>query len=321
MDIISEQNNKIEYNFGLLNIGNTCYANSAFQLLFTIEELREYVLDDNNWEEQLKEMCIKKGISNDEDIVSLIKQYFIIILYKFLTIPGDVKNPTCLLSLFKNRNPNSNFNIREQNDSHEFLNILIDNLDEEFYKLKNIIPLETEIKKSNYSSILSDLLNIHYDIKVSNSKDKEFDEIKEKNNFLYLHLSEDQNKENIQELINKIINNESIKADDSEFKKELKISKTSKYVMCYLIRFSGMSKNNKPIEITNVIEINDKIYEVVSIISHSGSISGGHYINYSKRLGEWYLFNDSSVNKMSEIDVLNNVSNGSAYIILYKLIE
>ena len=321
MDIISEQNNKIEYNFGLLNIGNTCYANSAFQLLFTINELREYILDDNNWEEQLKEMCIKKSISNDEDIVSLIKQYFIIILYKFLTIPGDVKNPTCLLSLFKNRNPNSNFNIREQNDSHEFLNILIDNLDEEFYKLKNIIPLETEIKKSNYSSILSDLLNIHYDIKVSNSKDKEFDEIKEKNNFLYLHLSEDQNKENIQELINKIINNESIKADDSEFKKELKISKTSNYVMCYLTRFSGMSKNNKPIEITNIIEINDKIYEVVSIISHSGSISGGHYINYSKRLGEWYLFNDSSVNKMSEIDVLNNVSNGSAYIILYKLIE
>lgn len=321
MDIISEQNNKIEYNFGLLNIGNTCYANSAFQLLFTIEELREYVLDDNNWEEQLKEMCIKKGISNDEDIVRLIKQYFIIILYKFLTIPGDVKNPTCLLSLFKNRNPNSNFNIREQNDSHEFLNILIDNLDEEFYKLKNIIPLETEIKKSEYSSILSELLNIHYDIKVSNSKDKEFDEIKEKNNFLYLHLSEDQNKENIQELINKIINNESIKADDSEFKKELKISKTSNYVMCYLTRFSGMSKNNKPIEITNIIEINDKIYEVVSIISHSGSISGGHYINYSKRLGEWYLFNDSSVNRMSEIDVLNNVSNGSAYIILYKLIE
>lgn len=321
MDIISEQNNKIEYNFGLLNIGNTCYANSAFQLLFTIEELREYVLDDNNWEEQLKEMCIKKGISNDEDIINLIKQYFIIILYKFLTIPGDVKNPTCLLSLFKNRNPNSNFNIREQNDSHEFLNILIDNLDEEFYKLKNIIPLETEIKKSEYSSILSDLLNIHYDIKVTNSKDNEIDEIKEKNNFLYLHLSENQNKENIQELINKIINNESIKADDSEFKKELKISKMSKYVMCYLTRFSGMSKNNKPIEITNIIEINNKIYEVVSIISHSGSISGGHYINYSKRLGEWYLFNDSSVNRMSEIDVLNNVSNGSAYIILYKLIE
>ena len=168
MEIINEQNNKIEYNFGLLNIGNTCYANSAFQLLFTIDELRKYILDDNNWEEQLKEICIKKGISKDEDIVSLIKQYFIIILYKFLTIPGDVKNPTCLFSLFKYKNPNSNFNIREQNDSHEFLNILIDNLEEEFYKLKNIIPLETEIKKSEYSSILSDLLNIQYDIKLTN---------------------------------------------------------------------------------------------------------------------------------------------------------
>ena len=59
MEIINEQNNKIEYNFGLLNIGNTCYANSAFQLLFTIDELRKYILDDNNWEEQLKEIHIK----------------------------------------------------------------------------------------------------------------------------------------------------------------------------------------------------------------------------------------------------------------------
>ena len=321
MEIINEQNNKIEYNFGLLNIGNTCYANSAFQLLFTIEELREYILDDNNWEEQLKEMCIKKGISKDEDVVGLIKQYFIIILYKFLTIPGDVKNPTCLFSLFKYKNPNSNFNIREQNDSHEFLNILIDNLEEEFYKLKNIIPLETEIKKSEYSSILSDLLNIQYDIKLTNTKDNEIEEFKEKNNFLYLHLSSDQNKENIQDLINKVMNNENIKVDESEFKKEIKISNTSKYLLCYLTRFIGMSKNNKPVDISKIININNKKYEIVSIISHSGSTSGGHYVNYSKRKGEWYLFNDSSVHKMSEDTVINNVSSGSAYIMLYKLIE
>ena len=40
MEIVNEQQDKIEYNFGLLNIGNTCYANSALQLLFSIDELR-----------------------------------------------------------------------------------------------------------------------------------------------------------------------------------------------------------------------------------------------------------------------------------------
>ena len=197
----------------------------------------------------------------------------------------------------------------------------MDFLEEEFYKLKNIIPLETEIKKSEYSSILSDLLNIQYDIKLTNTKDNEIEEFKEKNNFLYLHLSSDQNKENIQDLIDKVMNNENIKVDESEFKKEIKICNTSKYLLCYLTRFIGMSKNNKPVDISKTININNKKYEIVSIISHSGSTSGGHYVNYSKRKGEWYLFNDSSVNKMSEDTVLNNVSSGSAYIMLYKLIE
>lgn len=321
MEIVNEQQDKIEYNFGLLNIGNTCYANSALQLLFSIDELREYILDDKNWENQLKEICIKKGISKDTEIVQLIKQYFIIILYKFLTISGDVKNPLCIFSLFSYKNPNSNFNIREQNDSHEFLNMLLDNLEEEFYKLKNIIPLESSIKKTEYSSILSDLLNIEYNIKFKNTNDNSIEDITEKNNFLYLHLSSDENKENIQSLINKFLNNELIDNENNEIEKEIKINKSSKYLLCYLTRFIGMRKNNKPVDISKIIDIDNKKYEIISIISHSGSTSGGHYINYSKRKGEWYLFNDSSVHKMSEDTVLNNVSSGSAYIMLYKLVE
>lgn len=321
MEIVNEQQDKIEYNFGLLNIGNTCYANSALQLLFSIDELREYILDDKNWENQLKEICIKKGISKDTEIVQLIKQYFIIILYKFLTISGDVKNPLCIFSLFNYKNPNSNFNIREQNDSHEFLNMLLDNLEEEFYKLKNIIPLESSIKKTEYSSILSDLLNIEYNIKFKNTNDNSIEYITEKNNFLYLHLSSDENKENIQSLINKFLNNELIDNENNEIEKEIKINKSSKYLLCYLTRFIGMRKNNKPVDISKIIDIDNKKYEIISIISHSGSTSGGHYINYSKRKGEWYLFNDSSVHKMSEDTVLNNVSSGSAYIMLYRLVE
>lgn len=43
------------------------------------------------------------------------------------------------------------------------------------------------------------------------------------------------------------------------------------------------------------------IYELFSIMIHSGSASGGHYYAYIKDLkkGEWYCFNDQSVTRVS----------------------
>ena len=78
-------------------------------------------------------------------------------------------------------------------------------------------------------------------------------------------------------------------------------------------------KNIQSIEILENITIADKIYSVHSIISHSGSLFGGHYINYSNRNGKWYLFNDSSVSEVNLDYTLKSVSSGSAYVILYKL--
>lgn len=42
------------------------------------------------------------------------------------------------------------------------------------------------------------------------------------------------------------------------------------------------------------------IYELFSIMIHSGSASGGHYYAYIKDFsnGEWFCFNDTSVTKV-----------------------
>lgn len=42
------------------------------------------------------------------------------------------------------------------------------------------------------------------------------------------------------------------------------------------------------------------VYQLFSIMVHSGSASGGHYYAYIKDLtsGEWYCFNDQSVTKV-----------------------
>jgi len=42
---------------------------------------------------------------------------------------------------------------------------------------------------------------------------------------------------------------------------------------------------------------NGPIYELLSVVVHSGSMGGGHYYAYIKDLNEggWYQFNDASV--------------------------
>lgn len=52
----------------------------------------------------------------------------------------------------------------------------------------------------------------------------------------------------------------------------------------------------------HVMEKGPYIYELFSIMVHSGSASGGHYYAYIKdfKKGDWFCFNDQSVSRVSE---------------------
>ena len=50
------------------------------------------------------------------------------------------------------------------------------------------------------------------------------------------------------------------------------------------------------------MNINDKDYELRSIVYHSGNTSGGHYINIVKNNDKWYICNDSNISEVSNID-------------------
>ena len=56
-------------------------------------------------------------------------------------------------------------------------------------------------------------------------------------------------------------------------------------------------------------------YNLASVVSHSGSTPFvGHYIAFAKKEDDWFLFNDSSVTKVKEEDVLD----AEAFILLYE---
>lgn len=56
------------------------------------------------------------------------------------------------------------------------------------------------------------------------------------------------------------------------------------------------------------------IYELFSIMIHSGSASGGHYYAYIKEFenGEWYCFNDQTVTPITQEDIQKSFGGGSA---------
>ncbi|XP_076039758.1 ubiquitin carboxyl-terminal hydrolase 47-like isoform X2 [Oratosquilla oratoria] len=78
------------------------------------------------------------------------------------------------------------------------------------------------------------------------------------------------------------------------------------------------------------------VYDLFSIMVHSGSASGGHYYAYIKDLttGEWYCFNDQSVSRITYDDIRKTYGGGSsrgyysnwsssanAYMLMYRQID
>jgi hypothetical protein len=54
-------------------------------------------------------------------------------------------------------------------------------------------------------------------------------------------------------------------------------------------------------------------YELSAVIVHKGEINSGHYVNYAREGGDWFLFDDSKVVRVDEGEVLK----AEAYLLIY----
>jgi ubiquitin carboxyl-terminal hydrolase 8 len=63
----------------------------------------------------------------------------------------------------------------------------------------------------------------------------------------------------------------------------------------------------------------NKKYELYGVCNHSGVAAGGHYTSFVKtNYGEWYLFNDTLVTKVSN-SIDNTIISPKAYCLFYRL--
>ena len=114
---------------------------------------------------------------------------------------------------------------------------------------------------------------------------------------------------------------------------------TPKILILHLKRFESdmfgrLSKKNSRVDYPIILNLNDYCiggnntsshnFMLFSVICHSGTLSGGHYISYTRRIFKnnedvyqytpWFKCNDETVTKVDESEVINH---GLAYMLFY----
>jgi ubiquitin carboxyl-terminal hydrolase 8 len=283
---------------GLNNIGNTCYLNSALQLLINCTVLTKIILTTN--------------FNNAK--LNYIKNFFINYFNSEIPIcPNKLK-------IIVGQKSNKFMSFAQQ-DSHEFLIYLLEILEEEF---KNHFTNE-EICKIKLKELISSLFDIGITSIIYSEETNEQSKTHINERILSLPIKKGDNI-TLNDCINDFLKVEKLDGDSKWFSqknnknvvayKRLILKRLPKYLIIHLKRFSYFSssnKNNKVVKCDEKIIIEDRNYDLRGIVYHSGTANGGHYISVIKLNGEWYLCNDGTITKLDNIE--NYLNYG--YIYLY----
>lgn len=270
---------------GLDNLGNTCYLNSAIQLLCNCTVLVKLLSSFNFKSNKLN--IIKQFLNNYKRSKSIS--------------PIEVKNLVA--------EKDSKFSGNKQHDSHEFLIILIEIIEDE---LKN----EDEINISDIS--IKKIINVLFSTTVSSiiyceELDKK-SKTRIEENILSVPIPKKENV-TIEDCLDKYSEIEHLSGDSKWYDedsntyydayKRLYLKSLPKYLIINLKRFSffsSNSKNNTNVIVNNELKIRDTTYKLTGIIIQEGSANFGHYYSIIQNNNKWYLCNDSNISEINDIN-------------------
>lgn len=297
-----------------------CYMIATLQMLFTIKEFREYILDYDFFLKKVRK-AYKKTYKSE-----ILKEYCFYELYNLL---NDDQSSSSLFSMAKSidglkkiirerlkdemfNNGDKKFTIDVQNDALEFLTFFLNILHSEFYRIEKAISLGMKVSDiSKEKSFISHFFKINYEFQIYNHgtsytiyKDNtDYDLVKKEMVFNDYVVSIKLNDPQIQELQNptlqKLLNFSFGKEQITRkgfvvYIAEKNFYDFPTYIILCIHRFGNDgSKNLKVIDIPKTVNISDRSYNIISVVCHNGiNASSGHYVTFAERDDCWYLFDD-----------------------------
>ena len=280
---------------GFANIGNTCYLNSALQLLM-------HNIDFCN--------KIIKYIKSPSVLLSTFGTF----VSEYHNNVTTTLNPKEIKTLVESQQ--QMFMGYNQHDAGEFIIFLLSMIDDEMKKCGEMNGLSTFNIKSNVRIKCKRMLCLNINNNIDN------------NTYLLLDLKTNVNK--LDDVYQGLKSGEILDGDNmyncskcntkTVASKRLSIIEWPNNLIIILKRFTQdgnrLQKNNQQIEIPLVWRKN---YYLYSAIIHSGNLNGGHYTSVGLKDNVWYHYNDSNVSRVNNNDIQNYINN--AYILYYNLLS
>jgi ubiquitin C-terminal hydrolase len=322
---------------GLRNIGNTCFMNSALQCLSNVSDLTEYILKND--------VTDILNTTNDLGTHGKLALAYANLIKKMWSGEQTIAEGSAVKRYVSELSPR--FAGYNQQDSHEFLNVLLDALHEDLKRDSETVENEISlISEMFYGQIRSTVTCACGEPLIT------FDSI----SFLALPIpnlpvipprrinssKSVKRTTTLEDCFNEVFKVEKLSENGQWYcnkcdclmdaEKKLDLWTLPQVLILQLKRFTyDLSSNVKiqtlveyPIHsplnlnrfITNPEYNGNTLYELIAISSHTGSLAGGHYTTYAKNFltNKWLHFNDEIVREADEKTLLSS----NAYFLVYR---
>lgn len=334
---------------GLANVGNSCYLNSCMQVLSHTYEFNDF-LNSGDYKRKLKKVADSIILLEWDKLRELLWSSNCTVapngFIKNIRKIAEIKKRDIFTGF--DQNDVQEFLLFMIDSFHNALSrevemVINGNLQNETDKLAvTCYTMMKEMYKKEYSEILNIFYGIHVSEIISNDNNQVLSSRPEPFCVLSLSIPNKINKQTIVSLYDcfdlyceeEIMSNENGNAwfNDKTQKKEDVKRKISFWSLPHILiidlkrwNTSNLHKYQERIDIplhnanfskyVKGYNSESYVYDLYAVCNHGGGTMGGHYTSYIKNAnGKWYNFNDTSVNEITEKQVISQ----QAYCLFYR---